>query len=168
MFEESHIAASWTAPGYFAFTLVIIRKRVNSTLLDHRIKVCTQERVAGAVVAGCPQKIVDYTPTACSKEETITEEASGSSRPVLKTTTMKAGPRTQCQPLKKNGKKLFKDFQHGEFSGTGRVDTLRPSHRLTGPWMHGQTGTRPDQCKIPSLAPMAHFLIGVRRGWSLL
>ncbi|CAH1955932.1 unnamed protein product [Acanthoscelides obtectus] len=31
----------------------------------------------------------------CSKEETITEEASGSSRPVLKATTMKAGPRTQ-------------------------------------------------------------------------
>ncbi|CAH2006571.1 unnamed protein product, partial [Acanthoscelides obtectus] len=60
----------------------------------------------------------------------------------------------------KEWKKLFKDFQHGEFSGTGRVDTLRPSHRLTGPWMHGQTGTRPDQCKIPSLAPMAHFLIG--------
>ncbi|CAH1962758.1 unnamed protein product [Acanthoscelides obtectus] len=49
----------------------------------------------GAVVAGCPQKIFDYTPTACSKEETITEEASGSSRPVLKATTMKAGPRTQ-------------------------------------------------------------------------
>ncbi|CAH1977647.1 unnamed protein product [Acanthoscelides obtectus] len=41
----------------------------------------------------CPQKNVDYTPTACAEEETITEEASGSSEPVLKATTMKAGSR---------------------------------------------------------------------------
>ncbi|CAH1958281.1 unnamed protein product [Acanthoscelides obtectus] len=46
----------------------------------------------GAVVAGCPQKSVDYTPTACAEEETITKEASGSSGLVLKATTMKAGP----------------------------------------------------------------------------
>ncbi|CAH1982815.1 unnamed protein product [Acanthoscelides obtectus] len=38
------------------------------------------------------KKCVDYTPTACAEEETITEEASGSAGPVLKATTMKAGP----------------------------------------------------------------------------
>ncbi|CAH1976397.1 unnamed protein product [Acanthoscelides obtectus] len=46
------------------------------------------------------QKSVDYTPTACAEEETITEEASGSSGPVLEATIMKAGP--SKEPSKKN------------------------------------------------------------------
>ncbi|CAH1996831.1 unnamed protein product [Acanthoscelides obtectus] len=60
-------------------------------------------RLQCAVVAGCPQKSVDYTPTACAEEETITEEASGSSGPVLKATTMKAIP--SKEPSKKKGKR---------------------------------------------------------------
>ncbi|CAH2011642.1 unnamed protein product [Acanthoscelides obtectus] len=55
-----------------------------------------------AVVAGCPQKSVHCTPTACTEEETITEEASGSSGPVLKATTMKVGP--SKEPSKKKEK----------------------------------------------------------------
>ncbi|CAH1958437.1 unnamed protein product [Acanthoscelides obtectus] len=55
-----------------------------------------------AVVAGCPQKTIYYTPTACAEEETITEEASGSSGPVLKATTMKAGPSKEPSKKKEN------------------------------------------------------------------
>ncbi|CAH1957192.1 unnamed protein product [Acanthoscelides obtectus] len=53
----------------------------------------------GAVVAGCPQKSIDYTPTACAEKETITEKASRSAGPVLKATTIKAGP--SKEPSKK-------------------------------------------------------------------
>ncbi|CAH1962867.1 unnamed protein product [Acanthoscelides obtectus] len=48
------------------------------------------------------KKCVDYTPTACAEEETITEEASGSAGPVLKATTMKAGPSKEPSKKKEN------------------------------------------------------------------
>ncbi|CAH1985234.1 unnamed protein product [Acanthoscelides obtectus] len=50
----------------------------------------------------CPQKSVDYTSTACAEGETITEEASGSSGPVLKATTKKAGPSKEPSKEKEN------------------------------------------------------------------
>ncbi|CAH2017258.1 unnamed protein product [Acanthoscelides obtectus] len=59
----------------------------------------------------CPQKSIDYTPAACAEEETITEEASGSSGPVLKATTMKAGPTLECVALPSGESELHSDLE---------------------------------------------------------
>ncbi|CAH1960479.1 unnamed protein product [Acanthoscelides obtectus] len=48
------------------------------------------------------KKSVDYIPTACAEEETITEEASRSAGPVLKATTMKAGSSKEPSKKKEN------------------------------------------------------------------
>ncbi|CAH1990025.1 unnamed protein product [Acanthoscelides obtectus] len=68
-------------------------------------------RLQCAVVAGCLQRSVDYTPTACAEEETITDEASGSSGPVLKATTMKAGPSKEHSKEKEN-EDYWKPMKH--------------------------------------------------------